>query len=115
MLASVKYLGDLAAAAVLPVTIPVPSGARAIEVHVAATAAVSGTFQVSHDGVTFVASNLPSISASAGADGSVLVSLNDSPYKLDGGPVGALKLTLTAGAGAASVVVLTEDQVKLGR
>lgn len=119
MLAQVKYIGTLAAAASTQVVVKVPSGSRALELHLAQVGAVSApvtaSFEVSADGVTYVASKMGAISATAVSDGSTLVRQNDSPYRLDGGVVSKVRVTITNGsATSASVVLLAEDQVNLG-
>jgi hypothetical protein len=115
MLAVVQGIQSLTAAGTASVVFAVPEGSRALEIHVSASAPVTAVVQISHDGSTYVNATLPSIAASAGKDGSVLLNLNDSPYKSDAGPIVSVSVNLTAGAAAAAVVVLSEDQRQLGR
>jgi hypothetical protein len=114
MLAQSVYLAAIAASATATVVIPMPADARQVEIQVVATEPVTGVFTISHDGTNYVASNMPAISAAPGVPGSVIVSMQDSPRKVDAGPIVDVKLVLTCGATAGVVSVLTQSDFPLG-
>ncbi len=118
----VQYLASLAASGTANVVIPVAQGTQDLSIHVAAeyaavslTSGIQASFNVSPDGSTYVASNVPTIkvapaAATLGEATAVFRTANDA-FRADALPVEDVKIVLTNLDGTnAAVVAVTAIQ-----